>query len=135
MATIKCANCKKEFDRAIIQMITTMKANMHYYVCSSECLKSFYETKKEADYKLSKDYDRLYDFICTGKVAVGFVDYKFTSIEKVYRDVCKIRQNTSYGISVSVRGCCYFEIKQRENRKELFVELCEADNLEFIDWE
>lgn len=141
MTEIKpCVNCRKEFK--LSDMKTTMSNSMHYYVCSSDCMKKFYKQEKtineapRMNYNLSKDYEFLYDFICSGKVAVGFVDYE--TGRSVNRDVCKIKKIKTNEIFASVRGCCYFSIDKYEledsgkNEKELFIEMCKMNNLEFI---
>lgn len=39
-----CANCRKECKTN--EMKTIMSNVMHYYVCSYDCMKKFYEPKK-----------------------------------------------------------------------------------------
>lgn len=95
--------------------------------------------KLEIAYKLSKDYDKLFELLKAGKVIVGFVDYRGFSKEVICRDVCKIVRFKPYKISITARGICYASVDpwHEEEWKELdfFKEACTYANLEWIDIE
>lgn len=87
-------------------------------------------------YNLSKDYDKLFKFICEGNIAVGFVDYKH--LDFCMRDVCGIRRDKENYITIGVRGYSYGSIypfcieDSGKTEKEYFVWLCNVCNLEFV---
>ena len=78
-------------------------------------------------YAISKDYERLYEMIIGGFVAVGFAE----------KDICRIRKQEDV-ISISCRGICYgsvtsYDVRYSDrNEKALFVELCKSLDLEYI---
>ena len=91
-------------------------------------------------YKLSRDYNKLFNLICDKKRIVGFVDYDFNRDEKIIcRDICTIQRHGEYEIQISARGICYCSVDpwHKEDwvdltEKEVFGKICEAINLEFI---
>lgn len=93
----------------------------------------------ETPYNLSRDYKKLYNIICSGKIAVGFVDYDWNRNKDIVRDVCAIKKPTENYISIGVRGVCYasvyeFELKNSgKTEDEYFIDLCKSINLEFVE--
>jgi hypothetical protein len=87
-------------------------------------------------YNLSKDYCKLFEIICKGQIAVGFVDYKH--LDFCMKDVCQIRRDKENYISIGVRGYGYgsmypFCLKDSgKTEKEYFIWLCEVCNLEWV---
>lgn len=87
-------------------------------------------------YNLSRDYEKLFELICAGKIAVGFVDYGHVVTST--RDVCKIERAEENNIFIYVRGHGYgsvypFSIEDSGMaEKEYFIFLCKSCNLEFI---
>ena len=88
-------------------------------------------------YNLSRDYEKLFELICAGKIAVGFVDYKWSG-DEVLRDVCKIERTKENNIFIYARGHGYgsvypFSIEDSGiKEKEYFILMCKSCNLEFI---
>lgn len=90
-------------------------------------------------YQLSTDYEALFDLICEGHTAVGFVDYRFdrgNPDEPPMRDVVQIRRHGEFNILIGARGIgygsiCPFQSKYGTER-EVFVGTCRAINLGFI---
>lgn len=89
-------------------------------------------------YNLSKDYKKLFKFICQKKIAVGFVDYKVRGIDKTFRDVVKIKRDKTNYISIGVRGVCYGSISHYDlsdtgkTEEKLFIELCKDCKLKWV---
>jgi len=88
-------------------------------------------------YNLSRDYEKLFELICAGKIAVGFVDYQWSG-DEVLKDVCSINRFQENRINISVRGMSYGSVYPfmledfNKTEKELFIGLCRSCNLEFI---
>lgn len=100
------------------------------------------DTNHNIAYNLSYDYKKLYQFVCSGFVIVGFVDYKdkIGNEEYFFRDVCQIRKLGEFEIHFFSRGKNYGSIDQnlRDWKKgiteeELFCLVCKTHNLGFID--
>jgi hypothetical protein len=90
-------------------------------------------------YKLSKDYNLLFDKLVVGEELVGFVDYQFTSLKGKYdpsRDVCKIIRKGQFDINLGARGISYGSISElfsdTHSELELFVLECKRLNLLWI---
>jgi hypothetical protein len=91
-------------------------------------------------YNLSEDYEKLFDIICDGNVAAGFVDYRFNDDDKetpAFRDVCQIRRDGDWKISVHARGIVYgsvypFDQEYGRTEKELFIKMCQSMSLGWI---
>jgi hypothetical protein len=82
-------------------------------------------------YYFSRDYERLYNLIVQGFIAVGFVDYNFhNSNTAMSRDVCKIKITGDDRIEFGVRGYSYgrsdFDINN-------FIKECERLTLDWIE--
>ncbi len=89
-------------------------------------------------YKFSKDYDTLFDRITAGEIIAAFVDYYDKDIrEDPWRDICKVQRWKPYLITIGVRGIGYgglMEFDEEDGEeKTLFVRLCKALNLEWIE--
>ena len=90
-------------------------------------------------YKLSKDYELLFCLAHDGCVIVGFIDCPWSHEDyKPSRDVVKIKRHRPFEISINARGVHYGgvyppEKKTSRTEQELFVEVCEALNLEWIE--
>jgi hypothetical protein len=88
-------------------------------------------------YKLSKDYNLLFHFICNGGVAAGFVDYNFSGNPFIHRDICMIKRSKPYDIYIGVRGMSYgtvYPFMENEGEEEdLFIKHCSGCNLEWIE--
>lgn len=76
-------------------------------------------------YNLSRDYDKLYELVCKGIIAAGFVDYQEC------RDICQIRKTKFNSINFGVRGHSYSEI-DLDDGKDRFMKPCERLDLEWI---
>ncbi|WP_415913304.1 hypothetical protein [Neptuniibacter sp. QD37_11] len=88
-------------------------------------------------YKFSKDYDHLYQLICMGHTATGFVDYYFPDDDGPYRDVVQIKRTEAWSINIGVRGMAYGDImpfNQKDDLTELdaFKQNCKKCNLEWL---
>jgi len=89
-------------------------------------------------YNLSRDYKKLFDLICEGKVAAAFVDYRFREAEGyVHRDVCLVKRHGPFQINISARGISYGDIypfmEKDGTEEEVFKRSCGWVNLEWID--
>lgn len=88
-------------------------------------------------YQLSNDYDRLYELVCQGNEAVGFVDFKLSDDTRVMRDVCGIKRRGEYQICFGVRGTGYASVhpfmREDGSEKDVFVGACKSINLEWIE--
>jgi len=77
-------------------------------------------------YKLSKDYEKLYQLICDKKRVVAFVDYKFRgNDDHVIRDVCLVERRKNNSIVTFARGIGYSEVYDWQtpclDEKECFI--------------
>lgn len=92
---------------------------------------------KTSLYNLSRDYQKLYQLICDGHTAAGFVDFCFMGDEHIYRDICQIKKEEPYRIFISCRGTLYGGIypfmSDKGAEEELFIRDCEGANLEWIE--
>ena len=92
-------------------------------------------------YNLSRDYERLYNTLCAGSVAAGFVDYKWNpnnEHEKPMRDIVEIERRSEWNINLGCRGKSYGYVLSRLNDEpkselECFAVVCKSLNLEWID--
>jgi len=89
-------------------------------------------------YKLSKDYDKLFQLICENNKVAAFVDYKPGKEFTECRDICTIKRFNERGdIQISSRGIGYggvYEIDvNKNNEKDLFIDACKSLNLEWIE--
>ena len=89
---------------------------------------------------LSKDYNALYDLLCKGQEAVGFVNYKFRSMiadESIppCRDVCQIRRRDEFDIDFVARGISYGSVGTYSKGKvsELTEFLAECKRMD-LEW-
>ncbi|MCY9861532.1 hypothetical protein OTK49_03245 [Vibrio coralliirubri] len=93
----------------------------------------------ELNYNLCTDYKQLFSRVCSGEIIAGFVDYTSIDVNKVYRDICKIRLNDD-SIEATVRGVCYMSVsdfdmvlcKGKLTLEEIFIKDCEKLNLGWI---
>jgi hypothetical protein len=91
-------------------------------------------------YLLSKDYNKLFEHICNGLEVPCYVDYSFGFPDKVihaFRDLCLCKRKRPWQISFSVRGVGYggidtFEDEGHGNEETLFIERCQALNVEWF---
>ncbi len=89
-------------------------------------------------YNLSEDYDQLYELLCQGFTAVGFVDYSlYGNNVNTSRDVVKIHRYASFDIRVSARGIQYGGVDLYwkaivSDEKPIFIRECRRMNLKFI---
>ncbi len=96
------------------------------------------DKKINSFYKLSKDYDLLYQHICQGHIIAAFVDYNFVgSTTPPSRDICKIRRFKEYDIQFGSRGIGYGDVtdyfKGTHSELNLFLSECSRMNLEWIN--
>lgn len=89
-------------------------------------------------YKLSKDYEKLFQLICEGHIAAGFADYaRSYDQENKCRDICSIQRNQSFNIVMGVRGMTYGFVypfmAEEGSELELFCKECNAIRLEWIE--
>lgn len=93
-------------------------------------------------YKLSRDYAKLFELLAKGNTAVGFVDFRFNSDARTWRDVVGIERSHPWSIAFYCRGRVYGDIdpslqETYESRGkaegDAFAFLCEALNLEWIE--
>lgn len=82
------------------------------------------------EYHFSRDYEKLFNLIVRGFIAVGFIDYNFPNSMKVKsRDICRIKITHEDNIDFGVRGIGYgssdFDIHN-------FITECEKLNLDWI---
>ena len=87
-------------------------------------------------YKLSKDYVALFNFICSGNIAAGFVHPKHNQV--CDGDIVGIIRIAPWSIDIGVRGrsffsMSYFESDFGDSEEEEFVSGCEWIGLEWID--
>ena len=88
-------------------------------------------------YKLSKDYEKLYELICNSEKIICFTDYIWGDNEEPMRDICVCRRRENFSISISCRGIEYMHVDSYEKgkgftEKELFIKRCEKNNLECV---
>lgn len=57
-------------------------------------------------YNLSKDYEKLYEYVVDGNIVACFVDYD-RGTEKPLRDICSCKKRHYGEIDFSVRGISY----------------------------
>ena len=88
-------------------------------------------------YKLSKNYEKLFQLICDDNEMVAFVDYEFkTDKTIVCKDVCTVRRHEPFRINMGVRGITYASVDSWDNEykeKDLFIAICKSVNLEWIE--
>lgn len=87
-------------------------------------------------YRLSTDYDALFDAISAGEAIAAFVNYTLSDPVNVHQDICLIKRHGPYQISMAVRGLSYggvypFDEEYGEERV-LFARQCEALSLKWI---
>ena len=86
-------------------------------------------------YKISRDYENLFELICKGFIVAAFVDYKFSD-GQLARDICKIQRLEEWRIMIGVRGMSYGDIypfdADHGTELEVFKRNCERMNLEWI---
>ena len=82
-------------------------------------------------YTLSKDYGKLFDYLCAGNVAVGWVDCSNV------RDVVKIQRRKAFDVYIGVRGVCYTDLgahdQEKGEERDVFAMRCAAVGLEWIE--
>ena len=90
-------------------------------------------------YKLSKDYEKLYELICNSEKIICFIDYRWSDndAEKPMRDICLCRRRKNFDISIGVRGIEYTHVANYDkgkglSEKEIFIKRCEKNNLEWV---
>lgn len=89
-------------------------------------------------YKLSKNYEELFDLLSKGHTVVGFADYRsFNDDRLTGRDVCQIVRRAAWNISFFCRGISYgnvFDVCNPKgwSEKDVFIAECKAINAEFI---
>jgi hypothetical protein len=87
-------------------------------------------------YQLSKDYERLFTYVCAGHIALGFVDYEFGKSGAPLRDAVKIQRRKPYEIYVGARGIQYGGLNgyEQEDGAEIavFSDECKRMNLEWV---
>ncbi len=94
--------------------------------------------KSKPRYEYSKDYDVLYEKVCTGFEPLCLVDYDFIpKTGKPSRDVCRIRRFDEFDIIIGARGIQYGGVgrwhqKGKITERELFVTACKELNLEWV---
>lgn len=90
-------------------------------------------------YKLSNDYNLLFDMLVAGYEALGYVDYKFVGHDLVFRDPCRIARRKEWDINFGVRGMSYASIYDfdrdhwKGDERSIFVRTCENLNLDWIE--
>jgi hypothetical protein len=90
-------------------------------------------------YKISKNYNELFELICQGHQIPCFVDYSYRDDdETVFRDICRVTRRADFYISFGARGISYGDISSwhKENGEreiDAFVGLCKILNVEFIE--
>lgn len=89
-------------------------------------------------YKLSKDYELMYDYLIKGNDIFCLVDYDFfRDNREPIRDVCRCRRFDEYSIDFGARGICYGDVrnfhKKEGTEKELFISQCKRMNLEWVE--
>lgn len=97
------------------------------------------EQAQQQAFEYSTDHNALWDFICIGGDALGFVDYRFrgdSQDEPPMRDPVRIKRRAPYQITFSARGISYGDITPTEkarwpDEKELFLKACNNLNLEW----
>lgn len=87
-------------------------------------------------YRLSKDYVALFNFICSGNIAAGFVHPKHNQFSD--GDIVGVIRIAPWSIHVGVRGYSFFSIFDFQSdcgisEEETFVNGCEWIGLEWID--
>lgn len=96
--------------------------------------------KNDVTYKLSTDYDRLYELIQEGQEVVCWIDYTFDFENeiRIYRDTCSAKkhpnvtmfQSRGYGY-ICINRWDYEDLKMSE--LEYLKKICEKKNVEFFD--
>lgn len=88
-------------------------------------------------YNLSRNYKKLFDLVCEGKVAAAFVDYSFRQDGANFRDVCLVKRHKPFDINICARGISYGDIypfmENDGTEEEVFKRSCGSVNLEWID--
>jgi len=84
----------------------------------------------------NKDYNLLYEKVCSGEHVLAFVDYKYPGDDEVYRDACKVYRCHG-NIIVGARGIEYCGIYswhlEKDSEINLFIRMCERLNIEWVD--
>lgn len=89
-------------------------------------------------YKLSTDYERLYEKVNNGMEVAAFVDYSSRSVEDhICRDICTIKKKDDFHIQFSARGISYggvyyYDETKGGDEKDYFIRECDRMNLEWI---
>ena len=88
-------------------------------------------------YPLSTDYEELFNRISEGDKVAAFVDYKFDREDAhTFRDVCEVRRDGPYRITIGVRGMSYGSIypfnEEGGPEKEMFIRHCASMNLGWV---
>lgn len=88
---------------------------------------------------LSRDYNALYDLLCKGGEAMGYVDMKWPHDGSITRDVCKVVRFKEWDIDMLARGVGYGNVRKWEHRptngmseREALIHECQRLNLEFL---
>lgn len=89
-------------------------------------------------YKFSRDYQKLYEFICAGHRALAFVDYKSPDTSQVYRDPCAVTKIKEWEIDIGARGAYYPSVytllqTKFKTEQEALIAACEKINLEWVE--
>lgn len=88
--------------------------------------------------EMSRDYDKLYDIVCAGGRALGFVDMNFREGGPAYRDAVSVRRFNDGMINIGVRGFGYGHVDKHDiltngGERAAFNEECMRLNLEWAD--
>lgn len=99
---------------------------------------------KRINYKTSRDYTHLKELLDAGYEVVCFITYDFNErhkgekdyFELITTDVCYARFDSEGRFSrysVNSRGQGYIDYWVHQDKKYTFEEICEAENLEYIE--
>jgi len=104
-------------------------------------MKGYNTAIKNIPYQLSKDYVRLKKLLDLGYSICCYIDYEWSGSrkhgEQPLRDMCEAKKRGSepkyYHYELGVRGMCYLDWWYDIKETFSFEELCENQNVEFID--
>jgi len=89
-------------------------------------------------YQFSTDYEDLFRLLCSGEIAVGFVDYRFdhNTENPPMRDVVKIERHGPGQIFIGARGVAYGSINpfmcKGQEEVAVFAGICSTINLAWV---
>ena len=87
-------------------------------------------------YNLSRDYRALFELLCAGNVALGFVNAPDWCGKNAQKDPCKISRTAPFDIFIGVRGTGYGSVypyqKDEGDEEFLFAASCKYNDLEWV---